>query len=157
MQSAPLGVALITACGPSQPAKANTPPAVSVPEATPEPTGQPPAEATAPPTRAVRKDGDECPQNPSEADTARARELFRGGVKAYSAARYADAAAAFAEAYSLSCKAAVLYNLANAYERSGQLDQAIDSYERYLQSSPDAPQREMIERRLEQLRKRPAP
>ena len=72
----------------------------------------------------------------------RARELYERGDEAYANGRYDEAISAFQEAYSLSARPLLLYNLANAQERAGYLEPAVASLERYL---PDASASERVE------------
>lgn len=64
----------------------------------------------------------------------RARVLYKEGEGDYAAGRYEEAAAKFQEAYKLSKRPALLFNLANAYERMGEYQKAADNLERYLDS-----------------------
>lgn len=91
----------------------------------------------------------------SEENEERARELFQAGDEHYANGRYEDALAAFEEAYALSGRPLLLFNMANAQERTGMYEDAIASLERYL---PDADESETprIETRLESLRSRAA-
>lgn len=86
-------------------------------------------------------------------DDARARDLFREGDDLYAQGRYEEALANFQEAYELSQRPLLLYNIANAQERAGQWDDAIATLERYLPHAYDAEQ-ERIESRIESLRRR---
>lgn len=89
---------------------------------------------------------------PSDADI-RARELYRLGDDLYSHGRYEEALAAFEESYELSGRPLLLFNMANAQERSGQWDAAIESLEGYLPHTTDE-ERPRIENRLRSLRQR---
>jgi tetratricopeptide (TPR) repeat protein len=91
----------------------------------------------------------------SEENEERARQLFQAGDEHYANGRYEDALAAFEEAYALSGRPLLLFNMANAQERTGMYDEAIASLERYL---PDADEGEAsrIETRLTSLRSRAA-
>ncbi|MEM1416369.1 MAG: tetratricopeptide repeat protein, partial [Myxococcota bacterium] len=100
---------------------------------------------------------EEPPPGVSPEDDARARELFIVGDELYAQGRYDEAIAAFEEAYELSPRPLLLFNLANAQERAGRWEAARASLERYL---PDAPARERgavemritsLERRIERL------
>jgi len=89
----------------------------------------------------------------SGAADQRALQLYEQGDQAYAEGRYEDAANAFVAAYRLSPRPLLLYNLANAYERLGRYEQAVQSLEQYL---PDAPidERAVIETRIRNLRAR---
>ncbi|MCB9677807.1 MAG: hypothetical protein H6737_22075 [Alphaproteobacteria bacterium] len=69
-------------------------------------------------------------------DEARAKELFRDGRDLYDRGKYEDAIRAWSEAYDLSAKPLLLYNLSNAYERTAQLDKALDALTRYRADAP---------------------
>jgi tetratricopeptide (TPR) repeat protein len=83
-------------------------------------------------------------------DDAQARELFLEGDEAYAEADYERAATLFMRAYELSGRPALLFNLGNAYERMGAYDRAAEALQRYL-DSPEARDREVIERRIARL------
>src|SRR5260221_8216145 len=60
-------------------------------------------------------------------DDRRAHDLFVKGDAAYAEARYEDALASFREAYELSGRPQLLFNIANALERLGKLPEAVDN------------------------------
>ena len=62
----------------------------------------------------------------------RARELYIRGDKAYAEGDYEAALAAFEEAYELSGRHALLYNMANAHERLGEYDKALEKLRKFL-------------------------
>lgn len=65
-----------------------------------------------------------------EAD-ARAKELYGNGQRLYDEGYYEQAIAAWKEAYALSSRAALLFNISNAYERLGKLQEALDTLNLY--------------------------
>jgi len=69
---------------------------------------------------------------PSEADLTLAKQYFVLGKTYYQQANYEQALEAFQQSYKHSDKAALLYNIGKCHEALGQLEPAIDSYERYL-------------------------
>jgi len=85
----------------------------------------------------------------------RARELFEQGEAAYEEGRYDEAIAAFEQAYGLSARPLLLYNIANAQERLGLLREALDNLRYYLEDAPDD-ERPVIERRIRGLEDRVA-
>ena len=85
----------------------------------------------------------------------RARELFEQGEAAYEEGRYEEAIAAFEQAYGLSARPLLLYNIANAQERLGLLREALDNLRYYLEDAPDD-ERPVIERRIRGLEDRVA-
>ena len=83
---------------------------------------------------------------------AEARALFESGREAFDAGRLEVALEKFRRAYELSARPALLYNIAMSHDRLRDDRAAIEWFERYLAESPDAPNRESVERRLELLR-----
>jgi len=94
-------------------------------------------------------DGEDSEQ--TEQDMARAREFYRNGNSDYAAGRYEKAARAFLRGYKLSHLPGFLYNLANAYERMGEYQQAADKLEQYLRS-PKAKDVVSVRERVHRLR-----
>lgn len=88
-----------------------------------------------------------------ESDDARARELYDNGAVLYEEGRYEDAVAAFEEAYKLSRRPALLFNIANALERLGRYEEALDVLSRYRAYAP-ADERETLDRRISNLERR---
>jgi|GEM_PF-1675073 len=62
---------------------------------------------------------------------SRAREIFVNGVELYEEGRYDLAIEAFQEAYRLSRRPDLLFNIANTFEKLDQLPEAIDALQRY--------------------------
>lgn len=72
-------------------------------------------------------------QQQGSAALAEARKLFEEGNADYSAGRYALAAERFSRAYQLSGHPALLFNLANTYERAGDYEKAAHYLRMYLE------------------------
>lgn len=87
------------------------------------------------------------------ANDQRARELFQKGDVAYAEGRYEEALGAFQEAYDLSGRAQLLFNVSNALERLARYQEAVDALEKYL-SSGKAKDRDVVQKRLANLKKR---
>jgi tetratricopeptide (TPR) repeat protein len=81
-----------------------------------------------------------------------ARGLFQAGKSAYQAGSYRDALSFFEQAYQRSGRAALLYNIGQAADRLRQDDKAIESFTKYLEQTPDAPNRAEVEQRVQALR-----
>lgn len=73
---------------------------------------------------------------PSDGDE-QARVLYLRGDRLYSEGRYEEATTAFQESYELSGRPGLLFNIANAHERLGQLEEALQALQRF---APDAPE-----------------
>lgn len=92
---------------------------------------------------------------PSPASAQSARELFLEGQNAYELGRYEDAVEAWEAAYAAEARPALKWNLAQAYERLGRIDDAIASLEVYLaDAGDDAALAERAQHRLEALQSR---
>jgi tetratricopeptide (TPR) repeat protein len=90
----------------------------------------------------------------------RAKEMYQNGADLYNEGRYEEAIVAWEEAYRLSNRPKILFNIANAYERMGDIQKALDQLFRY-KIYAKADEREQIERRIRMLEARldetPAP
>lgn len=89
----------------------------------------------------------------TEADDARARELFQNGAALYDEGRYEDAIAAWREAWRLSGRPLLLFNMANAAERLGRWSEAAALLNRYRAFAPEE-EREVLERRIVNIERR---
>lgn len=92
-------------------------------------------------------------QAPAVDDEQRARELFENGVILYDEAQYEQAILAWQEAYRLSQRPLFHFNIANAYERLGDLESALDYLHRYRAYAP-AEERGTLERRIRTIETR---
>ena len=88
-------------------------------------------------------------------DDRRARELFVLGDRLYEEGRYEASVTAFTEAYRLSGRPLLLFNLANAEERLGRLDDAAEHLRAYLPHAPED-EREAVEMRARRIEERAA-
>ena len=87
-------------------------------------------------------------ERPPETQVA-AQEHFRQGQEAYDETRYSDAVREFQQAYDLSGRAELLYNIGIAHERLLDWGATIDAFESYLRLLPDAPNHDNVQARLE--------
>lgn len=88
---------------------------------------------------------------PAAAAEARAKQLFVLGAGLFEAGRYEAAAEVFEEAYRLSGRHLLLYNIASARERQGKHAEAIAAIERLIPHLPEA-ERATARQRVEVLR-----
>ncbi len=86
-------------------------------------------------------------QQPTTNDTA-ARGRFDAGLAFYEDGRFEEALVEFEAAWQLSQRPEMLINIANAAERALKFDIAIEHLQLFLERTPDAPNREAIERRI---------
>src|SRR5687767_7720831 len=93
--------------------------------------GAPPEDAPAPPDSA--DDGRKI----EPAAVERARALADAANEHYAAGRYRLAVPLLREAYELTARPALLFNLAQSHRRAGDCAQALDSYRQYLARGHD--------------------
>lgn len=86
-------------------------------------------------------------------DDTRARELYENGAILYDEGRYEDAVAAWNEAYRISQRPGLLYNIANAEERLGRYQDALDHLNRY-RAFAEQNERDTLDRRIANLERR---
>ena len=85
----------------------------------------------------------------------RARELFQNGRDLYNQGRYEAAITAWAEAYELDARPVLLFNLANAYERVGRLEEALEALLGYRPYAP-AEEGDLLDARIRTMEERVA-
>lgn len=91
----------------------------------------------------------------SDADKARAKEMFENGQILYEEGRYEQAIAAWEESYRLSSYPDLLYNISSAYEKLGDYTKALDALNRYRVYAK-ADERDTLDRRIRALEERQA-
>ena len=87
---------------------------------------------------------------PAFAQDDRAREIFENGRILYAEGRYEPARLAFEEAYRLSGRHVLLYNIASCHEKLGELQAAVDTLNRY-RAFARADERDELEQRVAAL------
>lgn len=105
---------------------------------------------------ANQRPGEHSPAGQHESDAAQtehALQLFREAADHYRAGRFAVAVALLRESYQLSPQTETLYNIARALEGMGQLEEAAETYQRYLDEAPDTDIAGAVRRRLTTLRR----
>jgi hypothetical protein len=89
----------------------------------------------------------------SRADHDRAHSVFLSGKGFLDEADYDKAISYFKDAYTIDCSVhGLLPIIATAYERKGDRSEAIRALGEYLSRAPHAPDREIIERRIRNLK-----
>lgn len=83
-----------------------------------------------------------------------AKTHYASAVAYYGRGQYKEAVREFKAAYNLSRKPDLLYNIAQCWERLGDLSQSISYYNRYLTESPKAADAEKVKLRIESLKRR---
>jgi tetratricopeptide (TPR) repeat protein len=90
----------------------------------------------------------------SSAALADARQHFLAGQDYYTQGRYEKAIAEFEEAYRLDPRPLLLYNIAQAWEKLGDLVKAVDLLKKYLEADPNNPERTTLLNKLASLQER---
>ena len=78
-----------------------------------------------------------CTKKPKDADTAAAKSAHKVGEEFFERGEYARAIQLWKDAYNFDCsRPAILLNIGNAQEKSGDRLTAVDTYDAYLQRVP---------------------
>lgn len=85
-------------------------------------------------------------------DTARYEEVRGQAKSAFASGNYEEAAQLFREAFDISPKGNLLYNIGLCYERAGNVQQAVIYYERFVQALPDSPKRPAVQQKIAGLK-----
>lgn len=88
---------------------------------------------------------------------AEAKALFQAGRVAFGEGRFDSALNYFRQAYQLSPRPALLYNIGSAADRLRRDAEALAAFEQYLEQVPDAENRAEVEARIKVLREATAP
>jgi tetratricopeptide (TPR) repeat protein len=126
---------------PAQPAPATPAPA----PAAPAPAATPNAVAPAP-----------APAEPTQAQRDSAREAYGRGQALFTQGNYAEAKAAFDQAYAAVPNPVVLLSTAECQVRLNQLDDAYVTLQKYIAERPTAPDRADVEQKAAELLGTPA-
>jgi tetratricopeptide (TPR) repeat protein len=95
----------------------------------------------------------ECKRKATQEDIEVARSAHNTAKQFYERGEYDRAVRYWRDVFNLDCNAiGTLLNLANAYERLGDRQSAINALEAYLKRDPEAADAEKIRRRIENLR-----
>src|SRR4051812_20794737 len=90
---------------------------------------------------------------PQGADLELAKAHYNTGQIYYERGRFPDAAREFEEAYRLSGRAELLYNMGKAYDGSSDAARALSAYRRFLANVSQSADRPWVNGRVEQLGK----
>jgi len=85
---------------------------------------------------------------------AGAKEHFKAGQDYYSQGRYEKAIEEFEEAYRLDPRPLLLFNIAQTYEKMGNVIKAIEMFKKYLAADPDTEERESLLNKIANLEAR---
>jgi tetratricopeptide (TPR) repeat protein len=93
-------------------------------------------------------------QTPDEANKEEAKKHFELGKAYYKQSEYTKAIEEFQKAYSLYAHSVILYNIAQAYEKEGNIPMALRFFREYLRASPNAEDRNTILISIQNLEKK---
>ena len=88
---------------------------------------------------------------PTAADLELAKAHYRTGELNYERGAYPDAAKEFEEAYRLSSRSELLYNMGKSYDGAGDMRGALAAYRRFLATVQTSPDRPFVEKRASEL------
>jgi hypothetical protein len=88
---------------------------------------------------------------------AKAKQHYEAGERFYTHSDYGDALIEFEDAYKLSKKPALLFDIGRCQEALGHLSEAVDAFEHYLVEEPFQQDRPNIEEHIANLRVRMEP
>jgi tetratricopeptide (TPR) repeat protein len=91
------------------------------------------------------------PRRDYAADDRRARRMFSQGKTAFDHGRYERALGSFRDAYSLSPRPRLLYNIAKAEDKLGRLGEAREHYLLFLAAEPGADKQGEVRQRLQEI------
>ena len=81
------------------------------------------------------------------------KQHYEKGQRAYDVGKYADAIDEYAKVYEIGGNPSMLFNIAQAYRLNNQPGEAVRFYRRYLQRSPNAPNRADVDQKIAELEK----
>jgi hypothetical protein len=97
----------------------------------------------------------DCTTQPDEVTTQAAQGAFQAGNASFNEADYPRAIVYWEDAYRRDCTAhLMLKNLARAYELNDQYEHAILALQTFIARNPDSPEREALQRRIENLQQK---
>lgn len=91
-------------------------------------------------------------ESPPTGADAEARGLFLAAQVAFDEGRFESAVQYFLQAFRLSGRPELLYNIGNTYDRLQQPEEALQHFEQYLQQQPGAENQRQVEARVRLLR-----
>ena len=153
-QGADPALAAPDAATPAAPAKEDSP-AASGKESLPAPSAKealPAAPGEKSETAASAGQASAAAPPSSQAASATLKSLTEAGVRLYERGDFAGAIQAFSAGYALRPKPVFLFNIAQAYRKSGQDQSALSFYGKFIAASPQSPYRAEAEAYIAYLR-----
>jgi hypothetical protein len=91
---------------------------------------------------------------PAKDDKAAAKAHYAKATELYRQANYREAIESFKSAYKARPHGVIFYNLAQCYEKLGEVERALKSYEQYLGAVPNADDKATVVAAMDLLKKR---
>ncbi|MEO6953965.1 MAG: tetratricopeptide repeat protein [Polyangia bacterium] len=92
-----------------------------------------------------------APARGASEDTRKASEAYKEGTAAFNLGQWDKAIEAWQRGYKLKPDSVFLYNIAQAYRKAGDLDQAVFFYKNFLRNTSNAPNRDEVVGWIDQL------
>ncbi|HZO14916.1 MAG TPA: tetratricopeptide repeat protein [Polyangiaceae bacterium] len=86
-------------------------------------------------------------------EASSASELYERGKKLFESGDFRGALQLFKKAYAMDPHPVLIYNIARSHESLGELEGAIEAFEKYLELDPKAPDRGAVEQRIATLKR----
>lgn len=86
------------------------------------------------------------------AQDAQYEEARQKAKTAFAGGDYEEAALLFREAFDITPRGNLLYNIGLCYERAGNATQAVVFYERFVQALPESPKRPAVQRKIAKMK-----
>ena len=96
------------------------------------------------------------PAHAEDAITRTAKRYFANGEKLFALGKFDEALEQYQQAFEAKPLPGFLYNIGQCYRNLGNFDQAIFSFRKYVALEPDAPNKEAVQRLIDDLEERKA-
>ena len=94
---------------------------------------------------------DAAPRSAASEDTRKASEAYKAGTAAFNLGHWDEAVEAWQRGYKLKPDSVFLYNIAQAYRKAGNREQAVFFYKNFLRNTSNAPNRDEVSGWIDQL------
>jgi len=101
----------------------------------------------------AQTDAEGSAADPSQHLDEAARILFQEGTRAYDAGRFDEARRRYENAFELSRRPELLYNIAQCHDRLDERPQALEFYQRFVTELPESSRAAVVNSRIEVLRR----
>jgi tetratricopeptide (TPR) repeat protein len=95
-----------------------------------------------------------APARAEDVPTRAAKRYFARGEKLFALGKFDEALDEYQKAFDAKPLPDFLYNIGQCYRNLGDYDQAIFSFKKYLKLAPDAPDKDKVEKLIEELQEK---